>query len=117
MLTLSLHFKQYNLHVSRNGVTICKCPRLSLSLQPACKSSKINALLNGPFAHPDGVMANYMYVWEIPQANNPLIIDLPWPWYLAPLHVALLGHLIVVNALFRWLLPTEEDGRRLCWFE
>ena len=77
----------------------------------------INALLNGPFAHPEGVVANYMYVWEIPQANNPLIIDLPWPWYLAPLHVALLVHLIVVNALFRWLLPTVEDGRRLRWFE
>ena len=76
-----------------------------------------NALLNGPFAHPDGLVANYMYVWEIPQANNPLIIDLPWPWYMAPLHVALLVHLIVVNALFRRFLPAVENGRTLRWYE
>jgi len=77
----------------------------------------INAWLNGPMAHPDGLMANYMYVWEMPQADNPFLIDLPWPWYLAPLHGVLLGHLIVVNALFRRFAPVEQDGRRLRWFE
>ena len=77
----------------------------------------INALLNGPFAHPDGLVANYMYVWEIPQANNPLLIDWPWPWYLAPLHVALLVHLIVVNALFRRFLPVSSGDRTLRWYE
>ena len=77
----------------------------------------INAVLNGPLAHPDGLMANYMYVWEIPQADNPFLIDWPWPWYLAPLHVVLIGHLLVVNALFRRFLPFEQEGRRLRWFE
>ena len=77
----------------------------------------INAVLNGPLAHPDGLVANYMYVWEIPKANNPLLIDWPWPWYLAPLHVALLVHLIVINAVFRRFLPAEENGRTLRWYE
>ena len=77
----------------------------------------INALLNGPFAHPDGLVANYMYVWEIPQANNPLLIDWPWPWYLAPLHVALLVHLLVVNAMFRRFLPVSSRDRTLRWYE
>ena len=66
---------------------------------------------------PDGLVANYMYVWEIPQANNPLLIDWPWPWYLAPLHVALLVHLIVVNALFRRFLPVSSGDRTLRWYE
>lgn len=77
----------------------------------------VNAVLNGPLAHPEGLVANYMYVWEIPQANNPLLIDWPWPWYLAPLHVALLVHLIVINAVFRRFLPAEENGRILRWYE
>ena len=34
-------------------------------------------------ARPEGVMANYMYVWEAPVADNPLVFDWAWPWYLA----------------------------------
>ena len=77
----------------------------------------INAVLNGPLAHPDGLVANYMYVWEMPQVDNPFLNDWPWPWYIAPLHVVFIGHLLVVNALFRRFLPFEQEGRRLRWFE
>lgn len=76
-----------------------------------------NGWLNLSFPHPDGLTANYMYVWEAPVADNPLIFDWPWPWYLAPLHVALIVHLFVINALFRRFLPAEKEGRRLGWFE
>ena len=75
-----------------------------------------NALLNLQFPHPDAV-ANYMYVWEAPVADNPLIFDWPWPWYLAPLHVALLVHLILLNAAFRKRHPWILNGQRARWFE
>lgn len=76
-----------------------------------------NALLNLVFPHPDGLIANYMYVWEAPVADNPLVVDWPWPFYLTPLHVALVAHLFVINALFRQFLPAEHAGHRLRWFE
>lgn len=77
----------------------------------------VNALLNLQFPHPDGLIANYMYVWEAPMADNPLVFDWPWPFYLAPLHVALLAHLILFNAGFRQWNPATEGGRTLKWFE
>ena len=76
-----------------------------------------NALLNLQFPHPEGAVANYMYVWEAPVADNPLIFDWPWPWYLAPLHVALLVHLILLNAAFRKWHPWTLNGQRVQWFE
>ena len=76
-----------------------------------------NGLLNLTFPHPDGLVANYMYVWEAPMADNPLVLDWGWPWYLLPLHVALLVHLLLINAAFRRWLPSEEGGKRLRWFE
>ena len=30
--------------------------------------------------------------------------DLGWPWYVLPLHAALILHLLVLNALYRWRL-------------
>ena len=50
-------------------------------------------------------------------ADNPLIFDWPWPWYLAPLHVALLVHLILLNAAFRKWHPWTLNGQRARWFE
>lgn len=76
-----------------------------------------NGLLNVTFPHPHGLVANYMYVWEAPVADNPLVFDWGWPWYLLPLHVALLVHLVVINALFRKGLPEYADGVPLRWFE
>lgn len=75
-----------------------------------------NALLNLQFPHPNGLVANYMYVWEAPMADNPLVFDWPWPWYLAPLHVALLVHLILINAAFRRWLPWVVKGNRVAWY-
>lgn len=77
----------------------------------------VNAVLNLQFPHPDGLIANYMYVWEAPIADNPLVFDWPWPFYLAPLHVALLAHLILINAGFRKWNPATDGGRTLKWFE
>jgi len=76
-----------------------------------------NAILNLYFPHPGGAIANYMYVWEAPVADNPLVFDWAWPWYLAPLHVALLAHLILLNAAFRRWSPALLSGERLRWFE
>jgi len=77
----------------------------------------VNGVLNTRFPHAQGLTANYMYVWEAPTADNPLILDWGWPWYLLPLHVALLVHLILINALFRKCLSPFEKGAELKWFE
>jgi uncharacterized membrane protein YwaF len=77
----------------------------------------LNAMLNLVFPRTDGVIANYMYVWEAPVADNPLVFDWAWPWYLAPLHVALLVHLILLNAAFRKWSPATDAGKPLRWFE
>ena len=77
----------------------------------------LNAMLNLVFPRTDGVIANYMYVWEAPVADNPLVFDWAWPWYLAPLHLALLVHLILLNAAFRKWSPATEAGIPLRWFE
>ena len=62
----------------------------------------INWLLNTYLPVPADQAANYMYMWEAPKVNNPLVrADWGWPGYLAPLHVALIAHLIVINAIYR----------------
>lgn len=69
----------------------------------------VNWLLNTYLPVPADQVANYMYMWEPPKVNNPLVrADWGWPGYLAPLHVALIGHLVVINAIYRW-----AEGRRV----
>jgi hypothetical integral membrane protein (TIGR02206 family) len=64
----------------------------------------VNHVLNAWF--PGDVLANYMYMTEPPKVDNPFVFhDLGWPWYVLPLHAALVLHLIVLNALYRWRLP------------
>ena len=47
-----------------------------------------------------------MYMTEPPKVDNPFVFqDLAWPWYVLPLHAALILHLLVLNALYRWRLP------------
>ena len=77
----------------------------------------INAVLNVYFARPDGIVANYMYVWAAPVADNPLVFDWAWPWYLVPLHVALLVHLILLNAAFRKWSPVQTEGATIRWYQ
>ncbi|MGB2423348.1 MAG: YwaF family protein [Flavobacteriales bacterium] len=57
---------------------------------------------------PSDVLANYMYMTEPPKADNPFVFhDLAWPWYVLPLHAALVLHLLVLNALYRWRFPAS----------
>lgn len=69
----------------------------------------VNWGLNTYWPVPAHQVANYMYMWEPPKVDNPLVrADWGWPGYLAPLHVALIAHLVVVNAIYRW-----AEGRRV----
>ena len=74
----------------------------------------INQLLNT--CCPAEVLANYMYMTEPPKADNPFVFrELGWPWYILPLHAALILHLIVLNALYRWRFPVP-DSHGLRWW-
>ena len=63
---------------------------------------------------PSEITANYMYMWEAPKADNPFVVDLPRPWYILPLHGALIVHLLLINALYRWGTPVAEYSK-LSW--
>ena len=65
----------------------------------------LNWILNTCF--PSDVTANYMYMWEAPKVDNPFVQNWSWPWYIIPLHVGLMIHLVAINAMFRWLAPIE----------
>lgn len=64
----------------------------------------VNHLLNTYV--PCDALANYMYMTEPPKVDNPFVFhDLAWPWYVLPLHAALVLHLLVLNFLYRWRFP------------
>lgn len=63
---------------------------------------------------PGAISANYMYMWEAPKADNPFVLDLPRPWYILPLHGALILHLLIINAFYRWGTPVPERAK-LSW--
>ena len=65
--------------------------------------------------HPADVSANYMYMWEAPKVDNPFVQDMAWPWYILPLHAALLFHLLVINFLYRWVTPIEALAGKSWW--
>ena len=58
--------------------------------------------------HPADVTANYMYMWEAPKVDNPFVQDMAWPWYILPLHAALVLHLVIINFCYRWGTPLES---------
>jgi hypothetical integral membrane protein (TIGR02206 family) len=63
----------------------------------------INWLLNTYLPVPADQAANYMYMWEPPKVSNPLVRpELGWPGYLAPLHLALIVHLVAIHGIYRW---------------
>ena len=86
-----------------------------------------NQVLNTCF--PGEVLANYMYMTEPPKADNPFVFrDLAWPWYVLPLHAALILHSLFLNLIYRWTFPAFgpqaealEDAKnleqRLSWFQ
>ena len=73
----------------------------------------INWSINTAF--PSEVVANYMYMTEAPKVDNPFVFnELPWPWYVLPLHAAAVLHLIVINVVYRLTLPVRRDGVTPC---
>lgn len=57
---------------------------------------------------PQEVVANYMYMWEAPKVDNPLVqAGWGWPLYLLPLHAALLVHLWVIEWAFKRAVPHD----------
>ena len=73
----------------------------------------INWAINTAF--PSEVVANYMYMTEAPKVDNPFVFnELPWPWYVLPLHAAAVLHLIVINVVYRLTLPVRRDGVTPC---
>ena len=73
----------------------------------------INWAINTAF--PSEVVANYMYMTEAPKVDNPFVFnELPWPWYVLPLHAAAVLHLIVINVVYRLTLPVRRDDETPC---
>lgn len=65
--------------------------------------------------HPNDITANYMYMWEAPKVQNPFVRDMVWPWYILPLHAALVLHLVVINFCYRWGTPLEAMVDQSWW--
>lgn len=65
--------------------------------------------------HPGDVSANYMYMWEAPKVDNPFVQSMEWPWYILPLHGALILHLVVINFCYRWGSPLKELAGEKWW--
>lgn len=61
----------------------------------------LNTWMNGEY------MANYFYLWEPPEANNPIIIG-DWPWYLIPCEIAMIIHLFVIQWIFTGRMPLRR---------
>jgi hypothetical integral membrane protein (TIGR02206 family) len=53
--------------------------------------------------------ANYMYISQKPNADNPFIMG-EWPWYILGLELALILHFFVFYHLHRWL-----HAKRSAW--
>ena len=63
----------------------------------------INFYLNTYVENPYSDIANYMYVTEVPDVNHPLLpSSLPWPFYMFPLHVIFIIHMLLINQIIRW---------------
>ena len=75
----------------------------------------INGYLNIYLDNPDGIIANYMFVWEAPPVENPFLMpSLGWPYFLIPAHFALILHILVLNIAYRFLnRDSNEVGVRI----
>lgn len=91
-----LMMREYGMRIPRGGWRWTYGAAAVLS----CAVLAVNWGINTAWPHT--VSANYMYVWEAPKVNNPLVrAEWGWPLYLAPLHAALIAHLLLVNAAVR----------------
>lgn len=63
----------------------------------------INYYLNTFVENPSSDIANYMYVTEAPDVNNPLLpSSLAWPYYMFPIHLLFIFHMLLINQIIRW---------------
>ena len=64
----------------------------------------VNYYLNTYVGNPYTDIANYMYVTEAPDVNNPFLIkSLGWPFYMLPLHFLFILHMLFINQIIRWM--------------
>ncbi|MAO46011.1 MAG: TIGR02206 family membrane protein [Crocinitomicaceae bacterium] len=65
----------------------------------------INALINiDPSAE-----ANYMFVSDKPEVDNPFLLDLPLPYYIFPLYVVAGAHMIVINWIYKKAMGVQLE--------
>ena len=63
----------------------------------------VNYYLNHYVENPYPDIANYMYVTEAPDVNNPFLSkSLGWPFYMLPLHFLFIFHMLLINQIIRW---------------
>ena len=72
-----------------------------------------NWVLNTFFA--DDILANYMYMWEAPKADNPFVPKWPWPYYIFALHAGLNLNMVVINVIYRWRSPLASAAHLPRW--
>ena len=60
----------------------------------------LNTCVDNPYP---ADIANYMYVTEPPDVNHPLLPNLPWPFYMFPIHVVFIFHMLLINQIIRWI--------------
>jgi hypothetical integral membrane protein (TIGR02206 family) len=62
----------------------------------------INGCLNMYVENTGDAIANYMFVTVAPAVSNPFLFeDLGWPFYLFPVHLGLLIHMLIINMIYR----------------
>ena len=71
----------------------------------------VNYLLNTYVDNPLSDPANYMYVSEMPNVDNPLLPkSFSWPMSLIPLYTILAAHILVVNRFILWCLGIKVNS-------
>jgi hypothetical integral membrane protein (TIGR02206 family) len=71
----------------------------------------VNYLLNTYVDNPMSDPANYMFVMEIPDVSNPMLSpSLAWPFYMFPVHLIFIIHMLVINAFIRWKKGIKLDN-------
>ena len=65
----------------------------------------VNALINiAPSAS-----ANYMFVSEKPEVDNPFLLDLPLPYYIFPLYAVAGAHMLVINWIYMKVMGVQLE--------
>jgi uncharacterized membrane protein YwaF len=71
----------------------------------------VNYYLNTYVENPYTDIANYMYVTEAPDVNNPLLpSSLAWPFYMFPIHLLFIAHMLLINQIVRWIKGVKLES-------